>query len=73
MKKLYTVNVQADFVVWAGSPEEAERVARSNLQDGYYNYDVETFTTLPPDYDDDALVWGHEGDKTIGELRGKVK
>ncbi len=73
--KLYTVTVSSDIVVIANSPEEAERIAETDVD--YFDMQLTAAASayfLPYGWDEDSIPFGkQDDDKTISEWKEEMK
>lgn len=82
-KQLYTVTITTEAVVYAESPDDAEKVAHKHreeiarTQGGLSAFEadpVDICARLPVGWDHRCLPYGGDGVATIGQiLRGEVK
>lgn len=78
--KLWVASVEFEFVVVAGSKQEALRVARLHVGDaldsGFALPDVDSVTPLtvlaqlPTEWKGCCIPWGEEDDRTCAEILG---
>lgn len=70
MKQLFDVEVAQNVIVLAETKEEARRLARDavrGLGSSDFDFFASEMSSLPGDWEEDALPFGGEGTKTIAE------
>lgn len=72
---LFTVTIEAEIVCVGETAADAEEAARDAIGD-LSSYDFETYAKpmkyLPSGWDEGAIPFGGEGDKTLGEWIAEV-
>jgi hypothetical protein len=73
-KRLFVVSIETAVMVYADNARSAERLAEDAMRDlSPYDYDVFASVfckghALPGDWDEAAIPYGEEGDRTIGQI-----